>query len=192
MSFEYGSDILLLKLNQQGELLWSKTYSNPFTDAAYSIALMNDGGFLIAGETEYQSDTIRNIAGLLIRTNSKGDTLGTKAIPTGGGNTALYYAGEKFKGGYFAVGKTIRNQGKPFGVVLVSLNTKGNYYNYTLPSAKVVVKKVDLDIHYTTTIVGSGLDFKEHQMRQIDFDCRWEYFKCEKDSSSIPWGVVFR
>lgn len=192
LSFENGSDILLLKLTQQGELLWSKTYSNPFTDAAYSLALMRDGGFLIAGETEYQNDTIQNLAGLLIRTNSRGDTLGTKAIPSGGGITTLYYAGEKFKGGYYAIGKTIRDQGKPFGVVLLSLNAEGNYYNYTLPSAQVVVQNVSLDIHNTSTIVGSGLDYKEHQMRQINVDCTWGYFKSEQDSSSTPWGMFFR
>jgi PKD repeat protein len=47
----YGaSDIWILKLNQHGDLIWSKTYGGSFSDVVWDMKPMGDG-FIIVGET---------------------------------------------------------------------------------------------------------------------------------------------
>jgi hypothetical protein len=44
-------DILVLKLDQNGNIQWQKTYGGPSWDGAYSIRQTSDGGYVVAGET---------------------------------------------------------------------------------------------------------------------------------------------
>ncbi len=46
-----GWDVLFLKTDSVGNLLWSKTYGGSGHDYGYSLSLTNDGGFLIGGST---------------------------------------------------------------------------------------------------------------------------------------------
>ena len=45
------SDVLLIKINENGELLWSRTYGGSGFDTAQSVSLAADGGFLISGNS---------------------------------------------------------------------------------------------------------------------------------------------
>ena len=68
-------DVCLLRLDSDGQLLWSRTYGGPGRDIGRSVVQASDGGFLVSGLTESfgagESDTY------LIRTDSGGDTLWT-------------------------------------------------------------------------------------------------------------------
>ncbi len=53
VSFGNGKkDILLLKLNNNGELEWQKTYGGENDDSAASIQQTLDGGYIVAGYTK--------------------------------------------------------------------------------------------------------------------------------------------
>jgi hypothetical protein len=46
-----GYDLLLLKINTNGGLTWSRTYGGSLYDAGYSVCRTTDGGYIITGET---------------------------------------------------------------------------------------------------------------------------------------------
>ncbi len=73
-SFGNGdADVFLMKINNNGDSLWFKTYGTLGNDAAYGINSTDDGGYIVTG--------LYNSADLwLLRINSAGDTLWTKSI----------------------------------------------------------------------------------------------------------------
>ena len=74
-SFGAGGDAWLIRLNAQGDSVWSRTYGGPLEDVVYSVLQTADSGFVLAGYALFATDSM---AGLLIRTNSQGDTLWTR------------------------------------------------------------------------------------------------------------------
>ena len=74
-NFDY--DIILLKVDSNGDQLWTKLYGGEGEDDARSVTQLPDGGYIVAGEFDTQI-----IDGYpftyLIRTNSIGDTIWTK------------------------------------------------------------------------------------------------------------------
>ena len=48
----YSGDALLMKLSLEGELLWEQTWGGDGYDQAWSVALADDGGYTIFGETD--------------------------------------------------------------------------------------------------------------------------------------------
>lgn len=49
-----NQDIWILKINQSGDILWSKTIGGDATDSANSIAETKDGGFILVGASDSQ------------------------------------------------------------------------------------------------------------------------------------------
>jgi hypothetical protein len=47
-----GADYLVIKLTAEGDVSWQKNYGGSQNDYAYSIDLVNDGGYIIGGFTE--------------------------------------------------------------------------------------------------------------------------------------------
>ncbi len=78
---ERDHDLLLLKLNSDGEILWSRTYGGAGnTDVGRSIRQTPDGGYAMAGYT--YSFGAGDDNGWLIRVNADGDSLWS--LPCGG------------------------------------------------------------------------------------------------------------
>lgn len=78
-SFGAGqADGYLLKLAQDGTLLWSKTYGGPLNDDIISVAPAFDGGFMLLGSTSSFGSGAFDM--YVIRTDNNGDTLWTKTI----------------------------------------------------------------------------------------------------------------
>jgi len=70
-------DIWLIRLNDSGDTLWTKTYGNSDIQVGYAVTETADKGFIITGG----SVSIGNESDLIIiRTNSEGDTLWTRTI----------------------------------------------------------------------------------------------------------------
>jgi len=51
-------DFLVVKLDSKGKVQWLKTYGDVEDDIAYSIGLTSDGGYIVAGATNYR-DTVQ-------------------------------------------------------------------------------------------------------------------------------------
>lgn len=70
------SDIWLIKIDDNGNLLWEKNYGGSQFDAAQSVSLATDGGFLITGNSKSSNvDVTSNIGEndiWLIKTNASG------------------------------------------------------------------------------------------------------------------------
>jgi len=85
-SFGAGnSDVYLIKLNTNGDTMWTKTYGGPLDDVGRSVQETSDGGFIIAGWTESFATDGSNI--YLIKTDINGDTTWTN---TSGGTLYDY------------------------------------------------------------------------------------------------------
>lgn len=76
LSYGNGSlDFYLLRLNQSGDTLWTKTYGGTASDWGACVQQTADGGFILAGDTYSRGDDDGDA--YLIKTNSDGDTLWT-------------------------------------------------------------------------------------------------------------------
>lgn len=77
----YGAnlgDVLLIKIDTAGNVIWLKTYGGLYLDRGNNVINTFDGGYMIAGNT--QSSTFGTANKLyLIKTDNLGDTIWTKA-----------------------------------------------------------------------------------------------------------------
>jgi hypothetical protein len=119
-----GGDLRLLKINSDGDTIWTKTYGDTnYDDCGYSVRETSDGGFIIVGSTASFGANDQDV--WLLRTDEYGDTLWTKTF---GGDSAD--VGKCIQitndGGYIIVGST-----KSFGaggedVWLIKTDSNGN------------------------------------------------------------------
>jgi len=76
-SFGVGaSDAFMIKIDNNGDSLWFKTYGGSLDDEAFEVAICEDSGYIISGATCSFADGFA--AAYLIRTNYLGDTLWTR------------------------------------------------------------------------------------------------------------------
>jgi len=96
------SDLYLLKINHQGDTLWSKTYGGPRDDSGREIKPTADGGFIIAGNYD---EAYNWISFYLLKIDALGDTLWTRKYGLGTGYRAYGRAVEQTSdGGYLIAG----------------------------------------------------------------------------------------
>lgn len=81
-----GCDAYLIKTDENGDTLWTRTYGGTINDEARSVHQTHDGGYIITGGTMSYAVNAKDI--YLIKTDSNGDTLWTKTF---GG---IYYFSE--------------------------------------------------------------------------------------------------
>jgi len=74
-------DCYFLKINKNGNLIWSKNFGNKYYDQASASVETKDKGFIIAGTTSLKGDG--NMASYILRLNESGDSLWTKTIEGG-------------------------------------------------------------------------------------------------------------
>lgn len=79
-----NNDVQLIKIDPAGNTIWTKYYGDPTAyESARSVKLCLDGGFILAGKTVSSTNAVATI--YLVKTNSSGDTMWTKAF--GGPNS---------------------------------------------------------------------------------------------------------
>ena len=79
-SYDVGmGDIMLIKVNDFGELEWMKTIGGNMKDSALDIQLALDGGFIISGSTYSNYNTKTD--GWIIKTDSRGNYKGMLEYP---------------------------------------------------------------------------------------------------------------
>ncbi|RMG21978.1 MAG: hypothetical protein D6732_26430, partial [Methanobacteriota archaeon] len=123
-SFGMGvADIYLVRTDERGDTLWTKTYGGTNWDWGYSVIEVASGGFLIAGATSSFGKGLSDV--YLVRTNDSGDTLWTKTY--GGADWDYGYSViEISTGGFLIAGET-----KSFGsglsdLYLIKTNASGD------------------------------------------------------------------
>ena len=96
-------DFLLLKTNQQGDSLWSKTYGGADYEESQTMRLLDDGGYLLCGHSA-STDPIHNM--YAIRLNEDGSVLWEKnygGLMHDGGQAAIFNS----KGNYVLVARSM-------------------------------------------------------------------------------------
>lgn len=106
-----GADIWLIKIDNNGNLLWEKTIGSSGFDAARSIKLTADSGFLVSGSSRNSDNSFVNKGqndALLIKVDENGEILWQKTI--GGSKIELLYDAIQIKENeYVAVGESNSN-----------------------------------------------------------------------------------
>ena len=116
-------DYWIVKLTSTGELDWQKTLGGNQNDIAYYIQQTNDGGYIIAGESNSDNgDVTDNYGGSdywIVKLTSKGELDWQKSL--GGSNDDYAYSVQQINdGGYIIAGSSESNNG----------DVSGNHGNY--------------------------------------------------------------
>lgn len=145
-SFGAGnSDAWLIRLNKNGDTVWTKTYGSIDDEFAEGVLQTKDGGFIFAGGTK-SFDTGKTDV-WIVRTNKFGDTLWTRTF--GGTNDDW---GEEIRqtsdGGFVIPGWTTSSRGD-YDALLIKLDKNGNvewsriYGGTKMDAAKSVIPLSD-------------------------------------------------
>ncbi len=104
-----GADAWIYKINQNGEILWSKTYGGSDDDIAWKIKQTIDGGFIVAACWDmYQNSGESDV--WIIKLNQFGEIIWDKYF---GGSDIDYgdYVNQTFDGGYIVGATTESSDG---------------------------------------------------------------------------------
>ena len=120
-SFGAGSqDVWLIRTDANGETLWTKTFGGFEIDQAYSVQQTADGGYIVAGMTvSFGSSGYGAV--WLIKTDAFGDTLWTKTLGRGYGNSVQ----QTLDGGYIIAGQRGANVYQS-DILLIKTDSSGN------------------------------------------------------------------
>ncbi|UCG44141.1 MAG: hypothetical protein JSU73_05905 [candidate division WOR-3 bacterium] len=70
------TDLWLVRTNENGDTMWTRTYGGPNTDVGHSVQPTADGGYIIAGSTQPFGASETDV--WLLKTDSLGDTAWTR------------------------------------------------------------------------------------------------------------------
>jgi hypothetical protein len=123
-SFGAGStDLLLLKLDPSGNIVWKKTFGGSGIDSADSVQQTSDGGFVVAGGT--QSFDAGSVDLLLLKLDSSGNILWRKTF--GGSNIdSAVSVQQTSDGGFIVAGGTQSFGTGGWDILLLKLDPSGN------------------------------------------------------------------
>lgn len=109
-----SADVWIVKLNQNGELIWQKTFGGSSVDFAQSISLTNDGGYIIAGYTYSNDGDVTNNLGSndywVIKIDSSGSKQWQKTYGGSGDDSATSVI-QSSDGNYVIAGWSSSNNG---------------------------------------------------------------------------------
>lgn len=125
-TYSYGAgegDFYLIRLNSDGDTLWTRTYGGIADESGESISLTEDGGFYLTGHTESFGSGEKDV--YVIKTDAFGDTLWTA---TAGGikNEFAYGSCTTFDDGLVAVGGSFSNSPDEGDFMMYKFDTNGN------------------------------------------------------------------
>ena len=113
-------DVLLIKTDDEGELLWRKTFGGKYDDWGFDVQQTYDGGYIIIGETR----TLFGRDALLIKTNSDGEELWIKNYDERLGDETASSGQQTIDGGFILIGH--RFNGLDTDVLLIKTDSNGN------------------------------------------------------------------
>ncbi len=83
-------DILVVKISNEGELIWTKSFENSGDERCWSLEKLNDGQFILVGQT--QEKVTRKTYGLVTKITSTGDLVWQKKFGNENYNRLFYAA----------------------------------------------------------------------------------------------------
>jgi hypothetical protein len=131
-TYSYGSgegDFYLLRLNADGDTLWTKTYGGTEDESGEAISLTNDGGFYLSGNTESFGAGKQDV--YMIRTDAMGDTIWTRTMG-GVEDDVCNGACTTSAGNLVIVGGTYNNSPDEFDFLIHRRGANGNSLNTSM------------------------------------------------------------
>ncbi len=98
-----GVDVWLIKTNENGETLWTRTYGSSVNEISVSVQQTTDTGYIIVGSRYPSSPGDTNV--YIVKTRANGDTMWTRTNGGTGSDKGLYVR-QTFDGGYIVTGWT--------------------------------------------------------------------------------------
>jgi len=119
------ADLWVVRLDETGEILWTRSYGGSWADVGRSISATADGGFIIAGQTSSNSSILIGvnpyyvapglvITGWLTKLDGSGDIQWQRCYG-GYGDDYFYRVAQAPDGTYWAVGSTSSTSGDVVG-----------------------------------------------------------------------------
>jgi TolB-like protein len=116
-------DIILIKTDANGNIIWAKTYGGTNDDIDYFVQQTSDGGYIVAGRTDsfgaYWDDIF------LIKTNANGDVQWAKTYG-GTDDDVARFVQQTLDGGYIVVGETYSFGEGLSDIFLMKTDANGN------------------------------------------------------------------
>jgi hypothetical protein len=123
-SYELGTkDVLLIKLDSEGNIKWAKIYEGKSDDESYSVQQTNDGGFIMAGWTNSFGSGGWDF--LLIKTDASGNIQWAKTYE-GEGDELAYSVQQTSDGGFLVTGYTSSFGSGGWDFLLIKTDASGN------------------------------------------------------------------
>ena len=119
----YGSgenDIILIKVDAQGRLKWTKTYGGASTDRAFDIHLTTDGGLAVTGRTSSYGGVY---ATYLLKTDAEGNQLWFTT--SGGSQDEAQSVVQTAEGGFLTIGRMYVGLGN-YQIYMIRYDGSGN------------------------------------------------------------------
>jgi len=130
-NFKY--DIYLIKTDENGYEIWSRTFGGSDIENAYSCELTDDGGYILAGYTKSFGNGQSDI--WLIKTDANGNEVWNKTFG-GTGVDYTYSAQQTTDGGYIVGGFTDSEGNGGFDIWIIKTDENGNeVWNKTIGEA---------------------------------------------------------
>jgi hypothetical protein len=146
-------DALLFKINESGELLWSKTFGGELLDRAFSVVEMDNGDLMVSGMTNAAYPQNSDI--LLLKTNKDGELLWQKQLGSPKGDIA--HAMLKYKDNtVLIVGYSAETGDSLSDPLLMQLDENGNLLDKVLPATKKDVRIMNGYITDNGDFAGTG------------------------------------
>lgn len=124
--------VLCVKVNSQGDTVWSKTIDNGYYGTALSISQTNDNGYILSGFT-YQTTGPSTIM-IVDKLDSDGNLSWSRTLICGTGQNYAYSVKQTPDSGYIVTGSFNNNTPVEVPAVMIKLTPAGNIswaYRYT-------------------------------------------------------------
>ena len=131
-----SSDIFVMKLNSNGDIVWKRTYGGSSEDYGYSITTTTDGGHILTGftssnDSDFSGMKKGNTVIFVLKLNSSGEIEWKKTFGGSGGENGKSIT-NTYDGGYVLTGFTLSNDGDFSGmnkggreIFVIKLNSSG-------------------------------------------------------------------
>ncbi len=166
-SFQTDTDLMLTKLDGNGNVIWEKIYGTEDAEDGRSIKQLPDGGFIVAGMSSHGAGSYDVY---VVRTNAAGDSLWARTI--GGGGDDRGYGVIALPGGGYAVSGWAWSYGLGQGdVYLVKLTESitGNVEINSVPKSSALYQNYPNPFNPSTKIrfslaAGTNVRLTVHDM----------------------------